>query len=65
MALTFAEASKLSYDMFLQEVVEIIVKDSPILQQLPFIEIVGNGLTYNQEKTLPSKEVKDDHRQSY
>ena len=52
MALTLAEAAKLSNDMLLQGVVETIVKDSPILQQLPFIEIVGNGLTYNQEKHL-------------
>ena len=52
MALTLEEASKLSNDILLQGVVETIVKDSPILQQLPFIEIVGNGLTYNQEKTL-------------
>jgi hypothetical protein len=48
MALTLAEAAKLSNDMLLQGVVETIVKDSPVLQQLPFIEIVGNGLTYNQ-----------------
>jgi len=54
MALTLIEASKLSNDMLLQGVVETIVKDSPILQQLPFIEIVGNVLTYNQEKTLPT-----------
>ena len=53
MALTLAEASKLSNDMLLQGVVETIVKESPILQTMPFIEIVGNGLTYNQEKTLP------------
>lgn len=52
MALTLAEASKLSNDMLLQGVVETIVKDSPILQQLPFIEIVGNGLTYKQVPTL-------------
>ncbi len=59
MALTLAEASKLSNDMLLQGVVETIVKDSPILQELPFIEIVGNGLTYNQEKTLPSIDFYD------
>ena len=52
MALTLAEASKLSNDMLLQGVVETIVKDSPILRKLPFIEIVGNGLTYNQNKTI-------------
>ncbi|MFC1914372.1 major capsid protein [Chloroflexota bacterium] len=59
MALTLAEASKLSNDMLLQGIVETIVKDSPIIQQLPFIEIVGNGLTYNQEKTLPNVDFYD------
>jgi len=59
MALTLAEASKLSNDVLLQGVVETIVKDSPILQRLPFIEIVGNGLTYNQEKTLPNIDFYD------
>jgi len=59
MALTLAEASKLSNDVLLQGVVETIVKDSPILQRLSFIEIVGNGLTYNQEKTLPSIDFYD------
>ena len=52
MALTLAEASKLSNDMLLQGVVETIVKDSPIVQQMPFIEIAGNGLTYNQDCIL-------------
>ena len=52
MALTLAEASKLSNDMLLQGVVETIVKESPVLQVLPFIEIVGNGLTYNQVRTI-------------
>jgi len=59
MALTLAEAAKLSNDILLQGVVETIVKDSPILQRLPFIEIVGNGLTYNQEKTLPTIDFYD------
>ena len=59
MALTLAEANKLSNDMLLQGVVETVVKDSPVLQQLPFIEIVGNGLTYNQENTLPTIDFYD------
>jgi hypothetical protein len=59
MALTLIEAAKLSNDMLLQGVVETIVKDSPVLQRLPFVEIVGNGLTYNQEKTLPSIDFYD------
>jgi hypothetical protein len=59
MALTLSEAAKLSNDMLLQGVVETIVKDSPVLQQLSFIEIVGNVLTYNQEKTLPTIDFYD------
>jgi hypothetical protein len=59
MALTLNEAAKLSNDMLLQGVVETIVKDSPVLQQMPFIEIVGNVLTYNQENTLPTIDFYD------
>jgi len=59
MALTLNEAAKLSNDMLLQGVVETIVKDSPVLQQMPFIEIVGNVMTYNQEKTLPTIDFYD------
>ena len=54
MALTLAEAAKLSNDVLLIGIVETIIKDSPILQRMPFIEIVGNGLTYNREATAPS-----------
>jgi hypothetical protein len=49
MALTLAEASKLSNDMLRTGIIETIVAESPVLQRLPFIEIVGNGLTYNRE----------------
>ena len=59
MSLTLTEAAKLSNDILLQGVVETIVKDSPVLQVMPFIEIVGNGLTYNQEKTLPTIDFYD------
>ena len=59
MALTLAEAEKLSNDVLLQGVIETIIKDSPILQELPFIQIVGNGLTYTQEKTLPTVDFYD------
>ena len=54
MALTLAEAGKLSNDVLLQGVIETVIKDSPVLQTLPFIEIVGNGLTYNRERTAPT-----------
>ena len=51
MGIALAEAAKLSNDILLQGIIETIVKDSPILQLLPFIEIVGNGLTYNKDKS--------------
>ena len=54
MALTLAEAAKLSNDVLLIGVIETIIKDSPVLQRLPFIEIVGNGLTYNREASAPT-----------
>jgi HK97 family phage major capsid protein len=54
MALTLTEAAKLSQDVLLRGVIETIVTESEILKPLPFIDIVGNGLTYNRENTLPS-----------
>ena len=38
MALTLAEAAKLSNDVLLVGVIETIIQESPILQVLPFIE---------------------------
>jgi len=52
MAMTLAEANKLSNDILKVGVTEEIVKESPVLQMLPFIEIVGNGLTYNRENAM-------------
>lgn len=52
MSITLAEAAKLSNDVLLQGVIETVIRDSPILQRMPFIEIVGNGLTYNRETAL-------------
>jgi HK97 family phage major capsid protein len=54
MALTLAEAAKLSNDAVVQGVIETVIQDSPILQVLPFIEITGNGLTYNRENAAPT-----------
>ncbi len=56
MATTLTEAAKLSNDVLLQGVIETIIKDSPLLQNLPFVEIVGNALTYNRESALPAAE---------
>lgn len=54
MALTLNESAKLSNDVLLSGVVETIVNESPVLQHLPFIEIVGNSLTYNRENAAPT-----------
>ena len=54
MSISLVEASKLSTDILLKGIIETIIKDSPILQQLPFIQIVGNSLKYNRELTLPT-----------
>jgi hypothetical protein len=59
MALTLTEASKLSNDMLMRGVAETVIKDSPVLQQMPFIEVMGNSLTYNRENTLPGIEFYD------
>src|SRR4030042_516176 len=56
MSILLAESAKLSNDVLLQGVIETIIKESPVLQAMPFIEIVGNALTYNRESTLPSAE---------
>ncbi len=52
MALTLAESAKLTQDVLLRGVIETVIKESPILQVLPFVHIEGNGLTYNREKAL-------------
>lgn len=54
MALTLVEAQKLSTDTLQAGVIETIVKESAVLQMLPFQEIVGNAYSYNVEKALPT-----------
>ena len=52
MALTLTEAEKLSNDVLLKGIIQTTVKDSAVLQRMPFIEIVGNALTYNRENAM-------------
>jgi len=54
MTISLVEASKFSTDILLKGIIETVIKDSPILERLPFIQIVGNSLKYNREKTLPT-----------
>lgn len=59
MSINLVEAEKLSNDVLLQGIIETIIKDSPILQMLPFIQIVGNGLSYTRESVLPTVDFYD------
>src|SRR5688572_6686044 len=54
MALTKAEAAKLTQDLLLRGVVETIVKESELLRWLPFLEVTGTAVTYNREATMPA-----------
>jgi hypothetical protein len=59
MAYTLAEAAKRSNDVLQAGVIELLVRDDPILESLPFVDIVGNGLTYNVETTEPTAQFYD------
>lgn len=54
MALTLTEGAKLSNDIVVQGVIETIVKESPLLQRLPFMDVNGNAVTYNRENAAPT-----------
>lgn len=54
MALTKVEAAKLTNDVFQQGVIETIVKESAVLQMLPFTTIIGTAYVYNREATMPA-----------
>jgi len=52
MAMTLVEAAKYSNDVLQAGIIEKLVYADPILQRLQFKEILGNGLTYDVEKTM-------------
>jgi hypothetical protein len=54
MAMTQTEAAKLSNDMLLRGVIETIVKESQLLNHLPFMQVTGTAVTYNREATMPA-----------
>lgn len=51
MALTLVDAAKFSNDVLQAGVIELFVRDDPIFEKLGFMDILGNGLTYNVETT--------------
>ena len=54
MALTLAESAKLATDMVQAGVIETIIKEEHVLDQLPFIQVVGNNFVYNRLNTEPT-----------
>src|SRR3954451_12505762 len=54
MALTKAEAAKLTNDLLTRGVIETIVKESQVLSLLPFMEVTGTAVTYNREASMPA-----------
>ena len=45
MAMTKAEAAKLTQDLLLRGVIETVVKESQLLQWLPFLDVTGTAVT--------------------
>lgn len=59
MALPLDQAAILTNDVLQQGIVELLVKDNPVLKRMPFIEVLGDGKTYNVETTMPNAEFYD------
>ncbi len=58
MALTLAESAKLETDYLRRGVIETFGEYSPVLEDLPFIDVEGNSYKYNIEETLPGVEFR-------
>lgn len=52
MAFTLQKAGEATIDALTKGIIEMLLKDSLMLQRLPFITIEGNTLTYWQEKEI-------------
>lgn len=59
MALTKVEAAKLTNDLLLRGVIDTIVRESSVLQLLPFMDVTGTAVTYNREATMPAASFYD------
>lgn len=58
MALSLAEAAKLSTTDLQRGVIETFVQESSILDRIPLMTIEGNSYAYNEEATLPGVEFR-------
>jgi len=58
MALTLAEATKLTTSPIVPGIVETFVKESPVIDRIAFKDISGNAYKYNEELALPGIEFR-------
>ena len=58
MALTLAEATKLTNNPIVPGLVQTFVKESPVIDRIPFKDIAGNAYQYNEELALPGIEFR-------
>ena len=58
MALTLAEANKLTNNPIVPGIVETFVKESPVIDRIQFKDISGNAYKYNEELALPGVEFR-------
>jgi len=54
MSFTLVEGNKFSNNKLQTGVIELFVRDDPILKRLKFKTVLGTGLTYNTETTEPT-----------
>jgi HK97 family phage major capsid protein len=54
MAITQIEAGKLANDLLVRGIIETIVKEAPVLQYLPFMDVTGTSIRYNRENVMPA-----------
>lgn len=59
MALSKAEAAKLTNDIMLRGVIETVVQESSILTLLPFEDVSGTAITYNRENAMATVAWRD------
>ncbi len=52
MALTLLDAQRLTNNVMVQGIIEALITESAVLRYLPFMELNGQALLYNQEATL-------------
>ena len=52
MAKTLVDAGKATEDALIKGIIQTIIKDSPLLQKLPWVAVEGSGLKYWPEPSL-------------